>query len=68
MLVLGYDDAGHEASQTLAEAMAQGLARAKIKSPIYTSGLGSADKLADVQTAGVNSGQFVEVWVAFTLF
>ncbi len=68
LLVLGYDEAGAEASQALAEAMVRGLAHAKIKSPVYSCGMGNADKLAEVQTEGVGSGQFVEVWVAFTLF
>ncbi len=73
LLVLGCSNeppgaSGQAASHQEADAMAQALAQHGIMSPIYTCGLGSKEDVPEIEAAGAASGQFVEVWVAFTLF
>lgn len=73
LLVLGYSSVGsdaqrRDASQHGADAVAQALSASGITSPIYPCPLGSADETPEVEQAAAKSGQFVEVWVAWTLF
>ncbi len=73
LLVLGCSNEGSDAqglagSQRTADAMAQALAQRGITSPIYTCGLGSQSGVPELEPAGMASGQFIEVWVGFTLF
>ena len=73
VFVLGYSDEqpaarGQAASQQNADVLAQTLAVNGITSPIYTCGMGSGNDVPEVEATHTANGQFVEVWVAFTLF
>ncbi len=73
LLVLGCSNdspgaQGPAASQQAADATARALAQHGITSPIYPCGLGSKNEVPELEATGTASGQFVEVWVGFTLF